>query len=64
MKVSGQHHAPAALFPVSPGTHWIGWMDLGAGLKDLKKKNLLLLPGFEPRLNGVNCTKFRAFFRC
>jgi hypothetical protein len=62
MKVSGQRHAPTTLFPVSPGTHWKGCMDPGAGLKDLKKKHRLPVPGFETRLNGVNCTKFRAFF--
>jgi len=62
MKVSGQRHAPAALSPVSPGTHWKGWMDPGAGLKDLKKKHRLPLLGFEPQLKGVNYTKFLAFF--
>jgi hypothetical protein len=35
MGVSGQRHAPAALYPLgkSPGTHWIGgWVGLRAGL--------------------------------
>ena len=65
MKVSGRHHAPAALSPGNnPGTHWIGWVDPGAGLKDLKKKNCLPLPGLESRTNDVNCKKLRAFFRC
>jgi hypothetical protein len=35
MGVSGQRHAPAALYPLgkNPGTHWIGgWMGPRAGL--------------------------------
>jgi hypothetical protein len=35
MGVSGQRHAPAALYPGerTPGTHWTGgWMSLRAGL--------------------------------
>jgi len=35
MGVSGQRHAPAALYPRerTPGTHWIGgWVGLRAGL--------------------------------
>jgi hypothetical protein len=32
----------------APGTHWIGgWVDLRAGLDDLKNRKFLTLPGFE-----------------
>jgi hypothetical protein len=54
--VSGQLHAPAALPPGKeppPGTRWIGgWVGLGAGMDDEKKKNLLTVPGLELRPLG------------
>jgi hypothetical protein len=32
----------------APGTHWIGgWVDLGAGLDDLEKREFLTVPGLE-----------------
>jgi hypothetical protein len=50
--VSGQHHAPAALYPGerTPGIHCTGrWVGPRAGLG---RKNLLPLPGIEPRSPG------------
>jgi hypothetical protein len=37
----------------APGTHWMrGWVDLRAGLDDLEKRKLLILPGLELRPLG------------
>jgi hypothetical protein len=37
----------------APGTHWIGnWVDIRAGLDDLKKRKFLTLPGLELRPLG------------
>jgi hypothetical protein len=48
--MNGQRHASAAL-PSS--THWLGgWMGPRAGLDDVEKRKLLLLPGLELRLLG------------
>jgi len=46
-KVSGQQHAPAALYPRErPGTHFTeGWVDPRAGL-DVRK--ISSPPGFDP----------------
>jgi hypothetical protein len=34
----------------TPSTNWIGgWVDLTAGLDDLEKRELLILPGLELR---------------
>jgi hypothetical protein len=56
MGVSGQHHAPAALYPrgKDPGTHCTGgWVGPRAGLDtENKGKNPLPLPGIEPRSPG------------
>jgi hypothetical protein len=44
MGVSGQHHAPAALYPRerTPGTHWIGgWLGLRAGLDAGARRKIL-----------------------
>jgi hypothetical protein len=44
MGVSGQHHAPAALYPrgKDPGTHWIGgWMGPRAGLDAGARRKIL-----------------------
>jgi hypothetical protein len=52
MVMSGQFHDPAALAPweIAHGTHWIGrWVGPRAGLDVVEKRNILLLPGFEPR---------------
>ena len=48
MGVSGQQHAPAALYPhEKPGTHCTGsWVGPGAGLDGRK---ILPPPGFDPR---------------
>jgi hypothetical protein len=59
MWVSGQRHAPAALYPGerTPGTHCTGsWVGLRAGLDTevRGKKNPLPLPGIEPR---TKCTR-------
>jgi len=47
MGVSGQQHAPAALYPRErPGTHFAGgWVGLRAGLDGRKISSLL---GFDP----------------
>jgi hypothetical protein len=54
--VSGQHHAPAALYDGerTPGTHWTGgWVGLRAGLDTGARGNILSpLPGIEPRSPG------------
>jgi hypothetical protein len=56
MMVSGQRHAPAALYPGerTPGTHWTGgWVDPRAGLDtEARGKILFPLPGIEPRSPG------------
>jgi hypothetical protein len=44
MGVSGQRHAPAALYPrgKDPGTHWIGdWVGLRAGLDAGARRKIL-----------------------
>jgi hypothetical protein len=44
MGVSGQHHAPAALYPQgkNPGTHWIGgWVGPRAGLDAGARRKIL-----------------------
>jgi hypothetical protein len=46
MGVSGQHHAPAALYPGerTPGTHWTGgWVGPKAGL-DTEDRGKILRP--------------------
>jgi len=46
MGVSGQRHAPAALYPRerTPGTHWIGgWVGLRAGLDTEAREKILCL---------------------
>jgi hypothetical protein len=52
MGVSGQHHAPAALYPEerTPGTHWTGgWVGPRAGLDtDARRKILCLCRGSNP----------------
>jgi len=57
MGVSGQRHAPAALYPLArtPGTHWIGgWVDLRPGGLDTEAKKIpLSLPGIETRLSSL-----------
>jgi hypothetical protein len=54
--VSGQRHAPAVLYPGerTPGTHCTGgWVGPRAGLDTkVREKNLLPLPGIEPRWPG------------
>jgi hypothetical protein len=56
MGVSGQRHAPAALYPGerTPGTHCTGgWMGPRAGLDtEARRKILLPLPGIEPPSPG------------
>jgi hypothetical protein len=56
MGVSGQRHAPAALYPrgKDPGTHCTGgWVGPGAGLDtEARGKILSPLPGIEPRSPG------------
>jgi hypothetical protein len=56
MGVSGQRHAPAALYPQerTPGTHCTGgWVGPRAGLDtDVKGKILSPLAGIEPRSRG------------
>jgi hypothetical protein len=44
MGVSGQRHAPAALYPreKTPGTHWIGgWVGPRAGLNTGARRKIL-----------------------
>jgi hypothetical protein len=46
MAVSGQSHAPAAVYPGrrTPGTHWIGgWVCLRAGLDSEAKSNTIII---------------------
>jgi hypothetical protein len=46
MAVSGQRHAPAAVYPGrrTPGTHWIGgWVCLRAGLDSEAKSNTIII---------------------
>jgi hypothetical protein len=48
--MSGQRHAPAALYSQerTSGSHWIGgWVDLTAGLDTNKRKNPLPLSGVK-----------------
>jgi hypothetical protein len=54
MQVSGQLHAPAALpREPAPGTHCIGcWVGPIRSEHYGEEKNLLLLPGIEPRFLG------------
>jgi hypothetical protein len=57
MEVSGQRHAPAALYPPgekTPGTHCTGrWVGPRAGLDTRGyRKNSLPLPEIEPRSPG------------
>jgi hypothetical protein len=50
MGVSGQRHAPAALYPAGkdPGTHWTGgWVDLWTDTE--ARGEILSLPRIEPR---------------
>jgi hypothetical protein len=38
---------------IAPGTHWIrGWVDLRAGLDDVEKRKILILPELELRPLG------------
>jgi hypothetical protein len=57
MGVTGQHHAPAALYlrGRNPSTRWIGdWMGLRAGLDTRGyRNNHLPLPQIEPRSSSV-----------
>jgi hypothetical protein len=52
MGVSGQHHAPAALYPqgIGPSTHWTGgWVGPRAGLDtEARRKILCLCRGSNP----------------
>jgi hypothetical protein len=52
MGVSGQHQAPATLYPQerTPGTHCTGgWVGPRAGLDtETREKNPLPVPGIEP----------------
>jgi hypothetical protein len=57
MGVSGQRHAPAALYRRGkdlPGTHWRGgWVGPRAGLEtEFREKILLPLPGIETSSPG------------
>jgi hypothetical protein len=56
MRVSGQSHAPAALYPQGkdPGTHCTGgWMGPRAGLDtEARGKVISTLPGIEPQSSG------------
>jgi hypothetical protein len=56
MGVSGQRHAPAALYQQEriPSTNWIGsWVSLRTGLETQGTGKILSpLPGIEPRSPG------------
>jgi hypothetical protein len=54
MEVSGQRHAPAALYPRTAGTHCTGgWLGPRAGLDtEVRGKILSPLPGIEHRSPG------------
>jgi hypothetical protein len=57
MRVTGQRHAPAALYPRGkdpPGTHFTGgWVGPSVVLNiEVRRKILLPLPGIEPRWPG------------
>jgi hypothetical protein len=63
MGVSGQHHAPAALYPrgIDPGTHWTrGWVGPRAGLDaEARRKILCLCRGSNPGLPVRSQTLYR-----
>jgi hypothetical protein len=61
MGVSGQRHAPAALYPQEKtrGTHWTGgWVGSRAGLgTKFRGKILLSLPGIDPGYQVHNANR-------
>jgi hypothetical protein len=70
MGVSGQHHAPAALYPrgKDPGTHCTGgWVGPKAGLDaGARRKILCLCRGLNPdrpaRSQTLYCLRYRGSF--
>jgi hypothetical protein len=56
-RVSGQRHAPAAIYPRgrASGTHWTGvWVGPRAGLdKEARGKIFFIPPGIEPRSSSL-----------
>jgi hypothetical protein len=52
MDVSGQPHAPAAIFPTKESQYTLdrGWMDPRAGLVEMEKLKFLILLGLKLRL--------------
>jgi hypothetical protein len=67
MEVSGQHHAPAALYPRgrAPGTHWAGdWVGPTAALDAGARRKILCFcggsnPGGPPRSQTIYCLSYR-----
>jgi hypothetical protein len=56
MEVSGQHHAPAALYPRerAPGTHWTGgWVGLRAETQRLEEKSSASVGDRTPVVQSV-----------
>jgi hypothetical protein len=45
---------PLPLYPREscPGSHWIGWVNLRAGLDDVEKRKFLILQGLDLRPLG------------
>jgi hypothetical protein len=70
MGVSGQHHAPAALYPGerSPGTHCIGgWVGPRAGPDAEARRKILCLcrrsnPGRPVRSQTLYCLSYRGSY--
>jgi hypothetical protein len=61
--VSDQGHKPEAIYPRerTPITHWRGgYLDLRAGFDTEARRNLLPLPGMEPRLS---VTKIKCYYQ-
>jgi hypothetical protein len=68
MGVSGQRHAPAALYPrgKNPGTHWIGgWVGPRAGLDAGDRRKICPCRGSKHRLarsQTLYCLSYRGLF--
>jgi hypothetical protein len=49
---------------IAPGTHWIGgWMGPSASLDAVEKRQILPLPGIEPRPSSRSPSQLRKMFK-